>query len=117
MKLPLFFENSKIPGLLSKISPIEIEAISLGIAVFSKEKMNEQTKNHESIHFRQWVELGFIGFLILYPAFWIRNRLRGMNGELAYFKSPFELEAYQFQNDLKYLERRHNYAWLHFLEG
>ena len=70
---PLFIENSKIPVWLSKISPIEIWAITLGPIILSREEMNEQTKRHETIHFQQYLELLFIGFIILYFIFWIIN--------------------------------------------
>lgn len=111
MRLPVFFENSSIPVILSLVAPIEIYAISLGIAVFSRGKINTTMRIHETIHYRQWLELGFIGFLILYPTFWLWNRLRGMSGAEAYFEIPFEKEAYSNQGDLGYLFRRRAYAW------
>lgn len=111
MKLPLFFEDSAVPVFLSRFAPIKIGAISLGIAVFSRGKMNASTRMHETIHYRQWLELGFIGFLLLYPAFWLWNRLKGLDGATAYFEIPFEKEAYANQDDLGYLTRRKSYAW------
>ena len=111
MKFPIFFENSIVPVVLSYVAPIEIYAISLGVAVFSRGKMNASTRIHETIHYRQWLELGFVGFVVLYPAFWLWNRLRGMSGSQAYFEIPFEKEAYANDNDLGYLFRRRPYAW------
>jgi len=112
MKLPIFIENSKIPVWLSKLSPIDIYAISLGPFVISRGTFNTKTRIHETIHYKQWVELGFIGFLLLYPAFWIVNRARGMSGSDAYFNIPFEVEAYDNQGDLGYIFSRKPYAWL-----
>ena len=111
MKFPLFFENSAIPVILSRVAPIEIYAISIGLAVFSRGKMGTATRIHETIHYRQWLELGFIGFLLLYPSFWLWNLMRGMDGRKAYIEIPFEKEAYANQNDLGYLFRRRLYAW------
>lgn len=112
MKLPLFFEDSKIPVILSKIGPIEIGAISLGIAVFSRGKMSDTTRRHETIHYRQWLELGFIGFLILYPLLWLIDVASGMSGYDAYRLSPFEKEAYNNQDDVTYFEKRKLFAWM-----
>ena len=59
---PIFVENSRLPVVLSKLSPINIWAISLGLFVFCRGELSAVTKNHETIHFRQWVELLFVGF-------------------------------------------------------
>lgn len=112
MKLPIFIENSKIPVWLSKLAPIDIYAISLGPFVISRGTINTKTRIHETIHYKQWVELGFVGFLIMYPAFWVWNRLQGMSGPDAYFNIPFEVEAYDNQGDLGYIFNRKPYAWL-----
>jgi len=112
MPLPIFVENSRIPVWLSKFSPIDIGAISLGPFVISRGKFSTKTRIHETIHYKQWVELGFVGFLILYPAFWIVNLMRGMSGPDAYFNIPFEIEAYDNQGDLGYIFRRKPFAWL-----
>ncbi len=115
MALPIIFENSKIPVWLSKVSPIEIGAISLGIAVFARGKLLAHEVLHETIHYRQWRELGFVFFPILYGWFWLRNRMRGMDGQTAYYEIPFEREAYTYEGDEDYLERRQHFQWLHFL--
>lgn len=111
MKLPIFFENSVVPVLLSYFAPIQVGAISLGFAVFSRGKLSTTSRIHETIHYRQWLELGFIGFLVLYPTFWVWHLLRGMSGAEAYFQIPFEKEAYANQDDIGYLFRRKPYAW------
>lgn len=116
MNLPIFIENSSLPVILSRVSPIDIYAISLGPFVISRGTINARTRVHETIHYKQWVELGFIGFLLLYPTFWIVNRLRGMSGPDAYFNIPFEVEAYDNQGDLGYIFRRRPYAWARLKE-
>ena len=112
---PIFYENSRVPVWLSKVAPIDIWAISLGLFVFCRGEMSEQTKNHETIHFRQWVELLFIGFAVLYPFFWIIELIRCRNGAQAYRRNPFEQEAYDNDKDLDYLLDRKHFAWARYI--
>ena len=112
---PIFVENSKVPVVLSKLSPIDIWAISLGLFVFCRGEMSEETKNHETIHYRQWVELLFIGFLILYPLFWIVGLIKYRNGAYAYRMIPFEQEAYENDQNLDYLDNRKLYSWVKYV--
>ena len=109
---PLFVENSRIPVWLSKVAPIEIGAITLGPIILSREEMSEQTKRHETIHFQQYLELLFVGFIVLYFAFWIINLCRGMSGRDAYYNIPFEKEAYANDADPDYLKSRKRYRWI-----
>ena len=109
---PIFIENSKIPVWLSYFAPIDIGAITLGPVVISRGEMSEQTKRHETIHFQQYLELAFIGFILLYVGFWLWNLIRGFKPREAYYKIPFELEAYgndQNENYLKKLMERDFY--------
>lgn len=109
---PWFFENSKVPVILSKIAPIEIGAIILGPFVFARGELSEQTKNHESIHWQQYIETGIIGFWIIYLACWLANLIRYRDGQVAYYMIPFEKEAYDNDENLDYLEIRKRYSWL-----
>ena len=111
---PLFIENSKIPVWLSYVAPIEIGAITLGPVVISRDEMSETTKRHETIHFQQFLELAFIGFIILYFGWWAWNRLKGQDGSTAYFNIPFEAEAYANHSDEDYLKNRKRFAWRHY---
>jgi hypothetical protein len=108
---PLFVENSKIPVWLSYVAPIEIGAITLGPVVISRGEMSESTKRHETIHFQQFLELAFVGFIVLYFGWWAFNLLKGQKGDEAYFNIPFEKEAYQNHDDKDYLENRKRYCW------
>jgi len=112
---PRFFENSRLPVWLSYLSPITIGAISLGVWVFSRGEMSKTTKRHETIHFQQWLELGFLGFLLLYPSFWVIGMIRYRNGATAYRENPFEREAYDNQSKWTYLEKRKRYAWIKYV--
>jgi hypothetical protein len=73
--------------------------------------MTESMKRHETIHFRQWLELGIIGFAILYGLFWLIGLIRFRDPKAAYRRSPFEVEAYDNEADESYLENRRWYAW------
>ena len=115
MKFPVFVENSRIPVWLSKISPIEIGAISLGLFVFSRNEMDETVRRHETIHYYQWKELGFVFFPILYGLFWLINVAKCLGGEQAYYEIPFEREAYSNEHDAHYLEKRPLWAWRKYL--
>ena len=108
---PIFVENSKIPVWLSYVSPITIGAITMGFIVFSRGEMSEQTKRHETIHFQQFLEMGFVGFLLLYLFYWLRNLGKGMSGSQAYYEIPFEKEAYENDANTEYLTYRKRYSW------
>ena len=115
MKLPIFVDNSKIPVILSKVSPINIYAISLGLFVFCREVLSEHGKQHETIHYLQWKELGFLFFLILYPLFWLILLIRWKDGSKAYALIPFECEAYLHESEEGYLENRKLFSWYKYI--
>lgn len=110
----IFFEDSRIPKVLSVISPIEITAITLGPFVFCSGKVSEITRNHENIHWQQYLELGIIGFIFLYFFYYFIGLLKYKNGKFAYSMIPFEQEAYLNHENLNYLETRTRYSWLNY---
>lgn len=112
---PMFVVSPKIISFFEIFSPIAIGAITLGPIVISKEPLSDSVKNHEAIHYQQYIELFFIGFIMLYLSFWIINLLRGMKGSEAYFNIPFEKEAYYNDANMEYLKDRERYAWARFL--
>lgn len=83
----------------------------LGLILFVKTKCNitEKTLNHENIHSAQYKELWYIGFLILYLYYWIKNLMKGSNN--AYRDIPFEKECYANDTNFSYLETRKKFAW------
>ena len=109
---PIFIENSKIPVWLSKIAPIEISAIALGLVVISRGTMDERLRNHETIHFQQYLDLFFIGFWIIYLWDWLWGKYHHKDGRKAYFSIRAEQEAYTHDNNLEYLSNRKRWAWL-----
>ncbi len=113
MKFPIFIENSKIPVWLSTIAPINISAITLGPIVLSRGVLSERVKRHETIHFMQYRELYFIGFLLVYLYDYLYAAIikkKGFSRE-SYLAIRFEQEAYD--NDYKedYLESRKKFCW------
>ncbi len=109
---PLMIENSRIPVWLSFFAPITIGAITLGFIVFSRDEMTEQTKRHETIHFQQFLELGFIGFLVIYVWDWFMGLLKYRNGQIAYYEIRAEREAYNNDDNENYLATRKRWQWL-----
>ena len=113
MKEPKFFENSKVPVILSKFAPIDIWAITLGPFVFCRGKLALSTKRHETIHFLQYKELWFIGFLLLYvfDYLWAAVlRGKGFTRD-SYLSIRFEQEAHNCDKIENYLEIRQKFAW------
>ncbi len=118
MKLwkPIFVEASRIPRILSYISPIEIGAISLGFLVFSRVKVTPRLRRHETIHFQQQLELLFVGFYILYLFFWLLGLLKYRSGDIAYYEIPFEREAHENHFTEGYLKNRKRYSWIKYIK-
>jgi hypothetical protein len=111
---PLFFEHSVVPKILSIFAPITIGAITIGPFVFSRGEMDVITRRHETIHWQQYIELGIIGFPILYFIYWLIGLAKYRDGAIAYVQIPFEQEAYDNDNDENYLLKRRRYNWIGF---
>ena len=100
---PIYIENSRILAWLSYLAPISIQAITLGVIVISKDEMSEVTKNHETIHFQQYLETLFLGFLILYFWDWFIGLVKYKDGQKAYLSIRAEQEAHKNKENLEYL--------------
>jgi len=111
---PLFIENSKVPIWLSKFAPIEIGAITAGPVVFSRGKISESTRRHETIHFQQYLETLFIGFLLLYVWYFLGACIKYGFTRKSYLKIKFEQEAHANDKDVHYLNTRKRYCWLKY---
>ncbi|MFP6722730.1 MAG: hypothetical protein VCF25_21030 [Candidatus Poribacteria bacterium] len=110
---PIYIENYRILGWLSYLTPINIQAIILGVIVISRDEMSEVTKNHETIHFQQYLETLFLGFLILYFWDWFIGLVKYRDGQKAYLSIRAEQEAYKNQENLEYLPTdRKRWCWL-----
>lgn len=113
MKFPIFVENSKIPVWLSKFAPINIWAITLGPVVICRGTLSKKTKRHETIHYLQYKELWFIGFLLIYLWDFLFSAIfRGKGfSRSSYLSIRFEQEAWNNDEDIEYLEKREKFAW------
>ena len=113
---PIAFENSRIPKLVSYVSPIEPFAVSFGPFIFCKSTFPDRTLRHETIHYHQQLELLFVFHWILYLVFHVKGMLTEKNGAQAYRQNPFELEAYDNDDDIDYLASRGMYSWVSYLK-
>ena len=124
---PIFFENSRIPGILSMVAPLKIGAICIGPVVFARYNISDQTKRHETIHWQQCIDLLLLGTAIVYVYDWIKGLVKyradfsGTNprgtkytsvGNKAYFRTRAEQEANESDHDPDYLKSRKRWAWL-----
>lgn len=85
--------------------------VTLGELVLTKAQPSPTTLRHEAIHVRQYRELLYVGFLVLYVLEfgWRYYQYRRWND--AYRAISFEREAYLHQHDPYYLQHRQHYAW------
>ena len=80
--------------------------------VYKDDKIPAKTFRHEKIHTAQMKELGYIFFYIWYFIEWLL--LLPYFGKKAYYNISFEREAYDNQNNIKYLKTRKHYNWFKY---
>lgn len=88
-------------------------AMNLFGVLFARKKykpLSPITINHEAIHSKQIIELGFIGFYILYILEYIMRIIQHGNLHVGYRDISFEREAYAHEKDLDYLNTRKHYS-------
>ena len=111
MKIPFLITTDKVEILGKTIIGF---AFFLWIVVHPRitGKKREEIILHEKIHFHQQMELLFVFHWILYSFFYLRGRINGLDHKQAYRNNPFELEAYQHDQNEDYLDKRKKYNWL-----
>ena len=109
---PIVIENSRLPALLQRFSPIEISCITLFPFIFAREKIGEFLKNHESIHFQQQLETAVIGFYIIYLLNYLWLRWGEYSKVEAYYNLQAEKEAYGNELNADYLLKRSRWRWI-----
>mgnify|MGYP005817880981 FL=1 len=112
---PIIIENSRLPVWLSKLAPIEIYAFSAGPFIVCRGELSESTKQHETIHFHQQLELLFVFQWLLYALFYVIGRFTTGSWKMAYYHNPFEMEAYAHAEEEGYLKKRRFWAWTKYL--
>ena len=80
--------------------------------IYKDNKLPKKTINHEKIHTHQMREMGYIFFYIWYFIEWLL--LLPTFGKDAYYNISFEREAYDNDNDLRYLKYRKHYSWFKY---
>lgn len=85
-----------------------------------KDQVGDKMINHESIHTEQMKEMLFIPFYIWYCIEWFIKLFKygdgsKNNGDSAYRNISFEREAYDNEDDMKYLKKRKRYSWWYYL--
>lgn len=78
-------------------------------------KMSSEDMNHEEIHSKQWRELLYIGFILLYVIDFIMCFIQYPELHIAYRKICFGKEAYVNQSNLIYLHSRKKFSFLKYL--
>ena len=75
--------------------------------------MLEITKRHETIHYLQYKELWFIGFLLVYlfDYLWAAVLSRKGFSRESYLSIRFEQEAWNCDEFEDYIEKREKIAW------
>jgi hypothetical protein len=106
----------RVGKFLSFILGASIIGITLApFGIFLRERYlySSSTINHESIHWKQQMEMLIIFFYIWYIVEWGIKYL--LHGKMAYYYLSFEREAYKYDDDFEYLKRRKHFAWIKLL--
>lgn len=106
----IIIKNKIIP--FGKYSTINI----CGILFTKKAYLSDKTINHESIHTKQILEMGIIGFYLWYIIEYIIVRFAHTLQNEAYHDISFEEEAHTNQENLDYINHRKHYAWVKYIK-
>ena len=112
---PIIIENSRLPQWLSKLSPIDIWALSFGPFIFCRGNLSDEVKRHELIHFYQQLEMLFVFQWVLYAIFYIVGRFTAGSWKMSYHLNPFEIEAFTHAKEEDYLKKRKLWAWTKYI--
>lgn len=116
MRFPIEVSNSRVPGWIGKLTGMRITGFSFGVWIFSSGIFSTRQRNHETIHFKQWRELLFVGFALLYPTFFVINFVRFKGDVLkAYRLNAFEREAFEHDVCPYWLDERPHFAWVRYI--
>jgi hypothetical protein len=58
-----------------------------------KSKTTKKLIRHETKHVEQVYKYWILGFYVVYLYQYLKNRIKGMNHQKAYWNNPFEIEA------------------------
>lgn len=77
----------------------------------------EKMINHERIHWEQQKETLFILFYIWYGLEWLIRFLGCFDSHKAYKSISFEKEAYNNEENIKYVNERKRYNWIKLVKN
>lgn len=104
----------KMKIVYNNILPVKgFTAINLFGVVFARKEYKpliRRIQNHEAIHTVQMKEMFYVFFYLWYLVEWLAKLFR--YGRNAYENISFEREAYTYQYDCSYLEKRKKYHWI-----
>ena len=80
-----------------------------------KRKYLEVLINHEKIHLRQQLEMGILLFFLWYLIEFLVRWIKFKDSYIAYKNICFEREAYLYEKDLNYLEKRCFWFFLKYI--
>jgi hypothetical protein len=103
----------KIGKFLSLFSILGICLAPFGIYIVERYLKDKFIINHESIHWKQQMEMGILLFYIWYGLEWFIKLF--IYGKRAYYHLSFEIEAYYNEDNLDYLKTRKHYAWIKYI--
>ena len=92
---------------------IGITLSPFGIYIKDKYLTNKFVINHESIHWKQQLEMGILFFYIWYGLEWLIKLF--IYGKQSYYHLSFELESYNNEDDLNYLIKRKHFARIKYI--
>jgi hypothetical protein len=75
----------------------------------------DEVLNHEHIHVRQQLEMGWVFFFVWYGFEFLIRLAQHRDRYAAYQALSHEKEAHQHETDLEYLKSRNWYAWTKYL--
>ncbi len=91
--------------------------LSFFIFIWISKLTNDEVKlvRHEKIHFLQQVEMLSVFHWMLYALFYMISRTKGAGHYVAYRYNPFEIEAFDNEEDVDYLRNRKPFAWMLYI--
>lgn len=118
---PIFIYSDTILNMLSWF--MRVGGISIFPIVILRERhkdpihveafeQSQRIHRHETIHFRQQIEMLVVFFYLWYVSEFIINLCKYRHVKTAYKNISLELEAKEHEDDREYLEKRKLYNWL-----
>ena len=106
-------EKTKLITFLTGDNIIGICLAPFGIYLKKKYLTDAKTIRHESIHWKQQMEMLIIFFYLWYLIEWIIRLITNFGD--AYRNLSFEREAYGNESNVNYLSERKHYSWVKYL--